>query len=257
MNSWFFKNLDVSIQTIFICKESANKEMLLFSHPVISNCLQLHGLHHARPPWPSPSPNKWWGLISFKITPWWLTGKEAACNVVDLGSISGLGRSPGEGNGYQLQYSGLENPMDCIVHWVTKSQTRLSDFHFTSFKIDCFDLLVVQGSLRSLLQNHSLKASILWLSAFFQFSSVQSLSRIQLFATPWITASQASLSITNSQSLLKLMSIESVMPSSHLILCRPLLLLPPIPPSIRVFSNESTPHEVAKVLEFQLQHQSF
>ena len=70
------------------------------------------------------------------------------------------------------------------------------------------------------------------------FSSVQSLSHVQLFATPWIAARQASLSITNSRSLLKLMSIESVMPSSHLILCRPLLLLPPIPPSIRVFSNE-------------------
>ena len=71
-----------------------------------------------------------------------------------------------------------------------------------------------------------------------QFSSV--LSWVQLFVTPWITAHQASLSITNSQSLPKLMSIESVMPSSHLILCRPLLLLPSIPPSIRVFSNEST-----------------
>ena len=75
-----------------------------------------------------------------------------------------------------------------------------------------------------------------------QFSSVQSLSRVWRFATPWITAHQASLSIINSQSSLKLMSIESVMPSSHLILCRPLLLLPPIPPSIRVFSNESTLH---------------
>ena len=72
-----------------------------------------------------------------------------------------------------------------------------------------------------------------------QFSSVQSLSCVRLFATPWIRAHQASLSITNSRSLLKLMSIESVMPSSHLILCRPLLLLSPIPPSIRVFSNES------------------
>ena len=72
------------------------------------------------------------------------------------------------------------------------------------------------------------------------FSSVQSLSRVRLFATPWIAAHQASLSITNSQSLFRLMSIESVMPSSHLILCRPLLLLPPVPPSIRVFSNEST-----------------
>ena len=73
-----------------------------------------------------------------------------------------------------------------------------------------------------------------------QFSSVQSLSHVQLFATPWIAAHQASLSITNSWSLLKLMSIESVMTSSHLILCRSLLLLPPIPPSITVFSNEST-----------------
>ena len=75
-----------------------------------------------------------------------------------------------------------------------------------------------------------------------QFSSVQSLSRVQLFATPWTAALQASLSITNSQSLLKLMSIELVMPSNHLILCRPLLLSPSIFPSIRVFSNESTLH---------------
>ena len=75
-----------------------------------------------------------------------------------------------------------------------------------------------------------------------QFSSVQSLSHVWLFVTPWIAACQASLSITNSLSLLKLMPIESVMPSSHLILCHPLLLLPPIPPSIRVFSNESTLH---------------
>ena len=71
---------------------------------------------------------------------------------------------------------------------------------------------------------------------------VQWLSRVQLFATPWIAARQASLSISNSGSSPKLTSIESVMPSSHLILCHPLLLLPPIPPSIRVFSNESTLH---------------
>ena len=76
----------------------------------------------------------------------------------------------------------------------------------------------------------------------FQFSSVQSLSRVRLFATPLIAAHQASLSITNSWSSLRLTSIESVMPSSHLILCRPFLLLPPIPPSIRVFSNESALH---------------
>ena len=72
-----------------------------------------------------------------------------------------------------------------------------------------------------------------------QFSSVQSLGRVQLFATPWITACQASLSITNSRSPPKPKSLESVMPSNHLILCRPLLLLPDIFPSIRVFSNKS------------------
>ena len=72
-----------------------------------------------------------------------------------------------------------------------------------------------------------------------QFSSVQSLSHVRLFATPWIAARQAPLSITNSQSLLKLMSIESVMPSSHLILCHPLLFPPSVFPRIRVFSNES------------------
>ena len=58
-------------------------------------------------------------------------GKESTCNAGDLGSIPGLGRSPGEGNGYPLQYTGLENSMDCIVHGVTKNQTRLSNFHFS------------------------------------------------------------------------------------------------------------------------------
>ena len=76
--------------------------------------------------------------------------------------------------------------------------------------------------------------------SLWNFSSVQSLSRVRLFATPWITAPQTSLSITNSRSSLKLLCIVLVMPSSHFILCRPLFLLPPIPPSIRVFSNEST-----------------
>ena len=73
-----------------------------------------------------------------------------------------------------------------------------------------------------------------------QFSSFQSLSHVQLFVNPWTAAHQASLSITNSRSWLKLMPIESMMPSSHLILCLPLLLVPPIPPHIRVFSKEST-----------------
>ena len=89
-----------------------------------------------------------------------------------------------------------------------------------------------------------------------QFSSVQLLSHVRFFATPWIAACQASLFITNSQSLLKLMPIQSVMPSSHLILCRP----PPAPnPSQHqgLFQWVNFSHEVAKVLEFQLQHQSF
>ena len=93
----------------------------------------------------------------------------------------------------------------------------------------------------------------------FSTDSVQFLSHSQLFATPWTVARQASLSITNSQSPPKPTSIESVMPSNHLILHRLLLLLPSIFPSIRVFSNESVSwsHQVVKVLEFQLQHQSF
>ena len=97
------------------------------------------------------------------------------------------------------------------------------------------------------MMNSELRILALWkcflcifVFALVQFSSVQLLSRVRLFATPWFTARQASLSITNSKSSLRLTSIESVMPSSHLILCHPLLLLPPIAPSIRVFSNEST-----------------
>ena len=80
----------------------------------------------------------------------------------------------------------------------------------------------------------------MWIYLCISVQSVQSLSRLRLFATPWVTAHQISLFITNSQSSFKLMSIESVMPSSHLILCRPLFLLPPTPASVRVSSNEST-----------------
>ena len=88
--------------------------------------------------------------------------------------------------------------------------------------------------------------------------SVQSLSRVRLFATPWTVAHQASLSITNSQSLLKLMSIESVMAYNHLILCHPHFLPPSIFPNVRVFFQRVTSsHQVAQVLELQLQHQSF
>ena len=106
--------------------------------------------------------------------------------------------------------------------------------------------LLERGSLQSEkecfgLFSHLIGLHLLPLTCFqFCFSSVQSLSCVRLFATPWIAARQASLSITNSRSSLKLMSIESVMPSSHLILCRSPSPPAPIPPSIRVFSNEST-----------------
>ena len=124
-------------------------------------------------------------------------------------------------------YSILCDPIDCsllgssvhgtsqsrILEWLCIFPTQGSNSHLQNGQADSLPL-----------RNHS---------------SVQSLSRVQLFVTPWITAHQASLSITNSQSSLRLTSIQSVMPSSHLILCHPLLLLPPILPSIRVFPNES------------------
>ena len=106
---------------------------------------------------------------------------------------------------------------------------------FSSTTIQKHQFFSTQTSLYSLTSVHDY-----WKNHSVQFSSVQLLSRVRLFATPWITAGQASLSITNSWSSLKLMSIEWVMSSSRLILCRPLLLLPPIPPSIGVFSSEST-----------------
>ena len=109
---------------------------------------------------------------------------------------------------------------------------------------------------------HNYFQKILYQQHSDQIKSDQSLSHVRLSATPWTTARQASLSITNSWSSLRLTSIESAMPSSHLILCHPLLLLPPIPPSIRVFSNESTlrmrwpkynDHTIVRVLYFKQQ----
>ena len=133
----------------------------------------------------------------------------------DLDSIPGLGRSPGKGKGYPLQYSGLENSMDYKVHGVTKSRTRLSNFHL----------------------NISLEMTRRTDSVQFSRSVVS-----DSLQTTRTAARQASLSISNSWSLLKLMSIESVMPSNHLIFCHPLLLLCSIFPSIRVLSNESALH---------------
>ena len=130
-----------------------------------------------------------------------------------------------------------------VTPWIAACQASLSitnsqsSLKFTSIKsvmpsshlILCHPLFLLPPISPSSLRKGSV-----------QFSSVQSLSRVRLFATPWIAVRQASLSITISRSSLRLTSIKSVMPSSHLILCRPFLLLPPIPPNIRVFSNEST-----------------
>ena len=120
-------------------------------------------------------------------------------------------------------------------------------------KVKFCPVSLVTGSMKFtsikplLTKMYRINQAVLWSTCLFiskhntsSISSVQSLSRVRLFETLWIAARQASLSITNSRSSPKLLSIKSMMPSSHLILCRPLLLLPPIPPSIRVFSNEST-----------------
>ena len=120
-----------------------------------------------------------------------------------------------------------------ILKWVAISSSR--------------EIFLAQGLNTSLLHLLHWQADSLPLShqgspLSISLSSVQLLSRVRLFATAWIAAHQASLSVTNSRSSPRLMSIKSVMPSSHLILCRPLLLLSPIPPSIRVFSSESTLH---------------
>ena len=120
-----------------------------------------------------------------------------------------------------------------------QSEHQKSDMKFKEYSILCMGRCKPLGSLNLfLLYALQLSGAKSYFLVHLQFSSVQSFSRVQLFATPWTAASQASLSITNSWNLLKLMSIELVMPSNHLILCRPLLLLPSIP-SIRVFANES------------------
>ena len=158
--------------------------------------------------------------------------KNPPTNAGDTGSVPGWRRSPGEGNGNPIQYSCLGNPMDRGAWWATVHGVAV-ELELTQEWV--FVFLPNMHIVKVLISNNLTSENI-----FLLFSSVQSLSRVRLFATPLIAARQASLSITNSQSSLKIMSIELVMPSSHLILRCPLLLLPPIPPSIRVFSNEST-----------------
>ena len=145
-------------------------------------------------------------------------------------------------------------------HWYDKRSVVFISF----LKIDQYSITSISNiewaNKNQSSENQSVPALLLSFSVLnssVEFNSVQSLSHVWLFATPWITARQASLSIINSWSSLRLMSIESVMPSSHLIHCCP-LLLPSIFPSIRVFSNESVLCiRWPQVLEFQLQHLSF
>ena len=153
-------------------------------------------------------------------------GKEYTCIVGDLDLIPGLGRSHREAKGYPLQYSGLENSLDC-VGW----RERLIVGKIGT----CFN---GRGRAQSLIQFYADGWSCIT-SLFFQFSSLQFIGSVMSdFAIPWTATHQDSLSITASWSLLKLMSIESVISSNHLILCHPFLLLPSIFPNIRVLSNE-------------------
>ena len=151
-----------------------------------------------------------------------------------------------ENRGKSLQRRNLTNTT--LVRWSRSASAVINRMMKTAFYLFIFfskfhiPSLIKKNNSGKFQQRHILQSD--------QIRSDQSFNRVRLFATPWIAARQASLSITNSWSSLRLTSIESVMPSSHLILCRPLLLLLPIPPSIRVFSNSS--HEVANLLEFQL-----
>ena len=165
-----------------------------------------------------------------------LSGKESVCSAEDMGSVPWSRRAPGKGNGNPLQYSCLENPMDrgawqATVHGVERVGHDLETKPLSP------PFFITPQTISYLNISHTYYAK--WTC---KNESVQSLSHLQLFATPWTAAHQVSLSITNSWSLLKLMSIKSAMPSDHLILCHPLLLLPSIFPSIRVFSKESVLH---------------
>ena len=139
-----------------------------------------------------------------------------------------------------------ESDMTERLDWTEISFHQVAKFYFYIFYfqyyLDYFICYTYKGktSLLYLFSTIWFYCGTVYIGIEHSVSSVQSLSHVQLFATPWTAARQASLSITNSRSSLRLLSIESVMPSSHLILCRPLLLLPPIPPRIRVFSSEST-----------------
>ena len=206
--------------------------------------------------------------------------KEARLRVTPILFISAPSKIPhlilvvGEGNGTPLQYSCLENPMDggawwAAVHGVAKSWAQLSDFTFNFHFPELEKEMVTHSSVLAwripgmgepggLLSMGSHRVGYDWsdlaVAVAILVVVVQLLSHVQLFATPWTAVCQVSLSFTISQSLLRFLSIESVMSSNHLILCHPLLLLPSIFPRIRAFSLSRLSHQVATVLK--LQHQS-
>ena len=124
--------------------------------------------------------------------------------------------------------------------WVTELNWKNDYSKIVEYKVNIYKSVTFVYNSNEQGKSENKNSIILKLALPNVIRSDQSLSRVWLFVTPWITACQASLSITNSQSSFRLTSIKSVIPSSHLILCHPLLLLPPIPPSIRVFSNDST-----------------
>jgi len=187
-----------------------------------------------------------------------LVVKNPPANVGDtrgMGWIPGSGRSPGKGHGKLLQYSCLENCTDSGAWWVTvhraaKSQTWLNNWAHILVNIFSSGMSSQWAILKAFKINwcsEICKKSFQKILAGYKSSYtsnniivvVQLLSCVRLFATPWTAARQASLSITNSRFLPKPRSVELVMPSNYLILCWPLLLLPSIFPSTRVFSNES------------------
>ena len=212
----------------------------------------IHGLQYARLPCPSPIPGAY--SNSCPSCQW--------CHPTISSSVILLLLPPSVFPSIRLFSNELLLHIRWPKYWSFSFSMRPSNEYsgLISFRMDWLDLFAVQETFKSLLQHYSSKALILQCSAFFivqpsqpymttgktialtQIRSDQSLSHVRLFATPWTTAHQASLSFTLPQSLLKPMSIKLVMPSNHLILCHPLLLLPSIFPSIRVFSNELALH---------------
>ena len=209
--------------------------------------------------------------VCFRGFPGSSAAKESTCSAGDPSLIPGSGRSPGEGIGYQLHYSWASLVAQLVKNlpavwetwvWSLGWEGPLEKGKATHSSILAWRIPSTIQSMGSQRVGHD------WVTLTFTyqhrqelsnllFSLVQSLSCVQLLATPWTAVHQASLSITNSQSPPRPMSIKLVMPSSHLILCRPLLLLPSIFQHQGLFQWVSSPHQVAKVLEFQLQHQSF